>query len=419
MEMGINYMRFVKTILLTGILLLLVCGCGDNQQKSSANEEKSAEEYVEEYTKYKKLIQSIGQLEIAVPDYTMGENQVAYSRNEYFKPENALILVYINPMANDELLDAYITDAKKIDSLLMANPRYCKYIRKNNPYYITYMCRENEIYSLELNGKNDYEKMRDSISKVVEEYRPEVEAQATEFISFLNSYDGIEKDSEGNFYYVVDSKKVSDSLDRIMKSIEEIQQEYPFNSKEMQHYICSADYIGNFDGTYKIYVDEYGKETIGGSGGLVSEDNAFYYSEYKIYNSVYEHFVQQGSYNDGTMAFVYYYTLAKNGNPWMCTLDFSGVNGNVKLSEEEILDGIYGAYSDICEAHKNHGITISSDLHINGSLELLGEDEGMYLEINAWVPMSEDYEKEEFIQTLKDNSRRFDESEFILPDDCE
>lgn len=281
------------------------------------------------------------------------------------------------------------------------------------------MCWGNEIYCFEINGKTDYEKMRASITDAVEVYGPEVEAQATEFISFLNGYDGIEKDSEGNFYYVVNSKKVSDSLDKIMKSIEEIQQEYPFDSDEIRKLKCSAEYVGRFDGYYKIYIDEPGKETIGNTEDALTEDNAFYYSEYKIYNSVYEHFVQQGSYNAGTMAFVYYYTLEKNGDPWMCTLDFSGVNGNVKLSEEEILDGIYGAYSDICEEHKSHGITISSDLHINGSVELLGEDEGMHLEINAWVPMSEALEKEEFIQTLMDNSRRFDESEYILPDDCE
>lgn len=412
-------MRLVRTIIITGMLLLLVCGCGENQQKSSDNSSKSAQEYVEEYTNYKQLIQNLGKLDIAVADYSMGKNQTAYYRNEDYNPENPLITVYINPISNEELIDAYISDAQKIESLLMDNPRYCKYIKRNQPYLVTYMCWGNEIYNLKINGKTDYEKMRESITDAVAKYGPEVEAQAKEFISFLNSYDGIEKDSEGNFYYVVDSKNVSDSLDEIMKSIEEIRKMYPFDPDEMKHYNCSADYIGNFDETYKIYIDEYGNETIGGSGGLVSEDNAFYYSEYKIYNSVYEHFVQQGSYNDGTMAFVYYYTLEKNGDPWMCTLDFSGVNGNVKLSEEEILDGIYGAYSDICEAHKKHGITISSDLHINGSMALSEEDENLCLEVNAWVPMSEDCGKEEFVQILMENSRRYDESEYILPDDCE
>lgn len=104
MEMGIDNMRLVRIILLTGILLLLLCGCGGNQQKADSDSAKSAEDYQKEYTKYKEIIQNISKLDLVVPDYSMGNNQTAYYRNEDYNPENALVLVYINPLANEELI---------------------------------------------------------------------------------------------------------------------------------------------------------------------------------------------------------------------------------------------------------------------------------------------------------------------------
>ena len=64
-----------------------------------------------------------------------------------------------------------------------------------------------------------------------------------EFIAFLDSYEGIEKEADGIYYYVIDSKNITESIESVMTSVEEIASMDPFKDSRTA-FISSSRRLG-------------------------------------------------------------------------------------------------------------------------------------------------------------------------------
>ena len=69
---------------------------------------------------------------------------------------------------------------------------------------------------MDLNGKVKTKEIKEAITEAVEKYRPVMQDKVNEFIAFLDSYEGIEKEADGIYYYVIDSKNITESVEAVL-----------------------------------------------------------------------------------------------------------------------------------------------------------------------------------------------------------
>lgn len=387
-------------VTITLLCVLTLCGC-------ASSEEKRSQTY--EYTHLNTLMTHICEEEMAIGDWGYGsENNGAISKK--INPESSIFDIHVNPLANDELLDLYVRDLMVMDGHLAQNKEYLKYAKKNHPYYVGFDCMGEEILTVPLDGQVDEQSVRKELAEVVAPKRIEAEKRVEEFDIFIRSYKDIQVSDSGEYYYVLDSKNVSESIESIMKSIEEIAAAYPFSEEELSGLNGSFKYVERPGNGYRIFCDSYGNDPL-------ARDYTFLFSEYPyvIYNCAYSHFVPVGTIEETPARMYYYCTCGPEENE-----SYGGYEAKSPLTQDDINEIMWKIYDRVVTEHEEHGIKAIANLELIGNCTTKDDPEVGY-ETKLVIPMSkvdERIPKEEFIKMVEEATDTFNFADRILHDDC-
>ena len=405
------------------VMVTTLSGCGKeltDDQMREASENRRA------YTYYNELVRTLTSEDLPVGDfvYGKGNEDVAIGKAK-FDTSAPVLTICINPFSDEELVDDYVEEGVLMDKALMSNPEYCKYIKENDAYYITYECCDEELYHMDLNGKVNTKEIKKAITEAVEKYRPVMQDKVDEFIVFLDSYEGIEKESDGIYYYVIDSKNITESIESVMTSVDEIANVDPFKDSRTA-FISSSRRLGYVDGgCFKVYLDKFGGDL------LVSADEKeektsldpgygerrFTQSKYAIRNDAYRYFVDMGWIYEDSLKHTFYSIMGVSGEFVLHMWEFEGENGNIEYSTDELYDLLYSFYDETYNKCHEHGIALE-DIPLTGTMALTDRNDGLDLRIECKISFAEHMTKEEFTNLLNKNSSFFDPHEFELEDDC-
>lgn len=372
-------------------------------------EEKEAQIY--EYTHIDTMFGHIVNLEHPLGDWGYGsENKNAYK--DKFNVDAPIFSIHVNPLATDELYDMYVENLKVIDDYMAQNGEYLKYIKKNHPYYVSFDCLDEDVLVVEINGKVDAESVKKELKEIVAPIKEETEEKLLDFDSYMKTRNDIQIDQDGEYYYVIDSKNVSESINPVMDSLDEINVKFPFSQEVISKMNDSYNYIGVLGGGFEIYFDEYGNDPL-------SEDYklGFATSSAILYNLVYSHFVTQGTIEENSSLRTFYYCNMLKDEVKV----FGGYYCSSSMTKEEVKEVLWIIYDMVMSEHEEHGIKAIADYSLDGTCLLTDDPNGMSYETKLVIPKSEFDErisKERFYEMVEESSRVFDASEYILPDDC-
>ena len=172
--------------------------------------------------------------------------------------------------------------------------------------------------------------------------------------AYLDSYEGIEKEADGIYYYVIDSKNITESIESVMTSVDEIASMDPFKDSKTV-FISSSRRLGYVDGgCFKVYLDKFGGDL------LVSADEKeektsldpgygerrFTQSKYAIRNDAYRYFVDMGWIYVDSLKHTFYSIMGVSGDFVLHMWEFEGKNGNIEYSTDELYDLLYSFYDE-------------------------------------------------------------------------
>lgn len=388
-------------------ILIFICVFG--MTGCVSKEEKEAQIY--EYTHIDTMFGHIVNLEHPLGDWGYGsENKNAYK--DKFNVDAPIFSIHVNPLATDELYDMYVENLKVIDDYMAQNGEYLKYIKKNHPYYVSFDCLDEDVLVVEINGKVDAESVKKELKEIVAPIKEETEEKLLDFDSYMKTRNDIQIDQDGEYYYVIDSKNVSESIKPVMDSLDEINVKFPFSQEVISKMNDSYNYIGVLGGGFEIYFDEYGNDPL-------SEDYklGFATSSAILYNLVYSHFVTQGTIEENSSLRTFYYCNMLKDEVKV----FGGYYCSSSMTKEEVKEVLWIIYDMVMSEHEEHGINAIADYSLDGTCLLTDDPNGMSYETKLVIPKSEFDErisKERFYEMVEESSRVFDASEYILPDDC-
>ena len=410
-------------IISLSVMVTSLSGCG---KELTDEQKREAHDYKRAYTYYNDLVRTLASEDLPVGDFVYGKgNENVATGKAKFDTTAPVLTICINPFSDEELIDDYVEDGVLMDKALMGNPEYCKYIKENNAYYITYECCDEELYHMDLNGKVNTKEIKKAITAAVEKYRPVMQAKVDEFIAFLDSYEGIEKESDGIYYYVIDSKNITESIEGVMAAVDEIASVDPFKDSRTA-YVSSSRRLGYVDGgCFKVYLDKFGGELLVSAAEKEEKspldpnygERRFTQSKYAIRNDSYRYFVDMGWINEDSLKHTFYSIMGVSGEFVLHMWEFAGENGNIEYSTDELYDHLYSFYDETYNKCLEHGIVLE-DIPLTGTMTLTDRNDGLDLKIECNISFTEHMTKEEFTKLLDESSSFFDPHEFELEDDC-
>ena len=393
-----------KRLLFIPILIFILGSFGCGKEKVVENNDQKYE-----YTHINTMFLHIFEEKMPIGDWGYGKENES-SHGDRFNVDAPVFSIHVNPFANDELLNLYVENLMIIDRHMGANDEYLKYIKKNHPYYVSFDCLGKDIVTVEIDGQNEFDSVMQQLSEAIIPCHEDAKSRVENFEKFIKDYDGINVAENGEYYFVIDSENVTDSIAPVMKSIDEINDAFPFSEDEMSGLFDSFSYLGNIGGGFQVYFDEYGNDPL-----LKDDLFDFSYTSYLIYSFVYNCFVPTGSFDAGTLRTYYYCNIREEGNKV-----FGGYENNQAMSEEEICDVLWNLYYDVTSKHKEHGIKLSADLELGGSCMLTESNaEGPWYQTNMVIPVEyidEPISREMFDEMFYNSSRYFDPIEYMLPE---
>lgn len=368
-------------------LSFLLPGCG-----------KKIDDETYEYTHINTLVNRICKYGMPIGDI---------SSAVFDKPEdpNELFILYINPLATDPVIELYLDDIAQADTYLAGNSKYMKYIKKNSPYYISLDCRGENIGKVDLNGKFDREETHEIILAGIGAEKERALAELNEFEGGLQSIQGLNRDENGQYYFVVDSLHVSDSVDEIWSVMDEAEKINPFSEEDMNHWVDSNSMIENKVPSYQLYIDEYGSDGLFDAQGI-----SFSFGARTAYNAIYRFFVPQGdvSLPDGQLKLLYYSLIQNDGGNWV----YISYEDYGSVSTEDIKAELYDLYDRIVTAHEEHDIKPLGDIKLSGSCGI-NDEVGKAIVTDLWIPMDKRMTEGEFNGLFDEGSDIIDESELF------
>lgn len=414
--------KYIIVIIAMMALASVLGACSNQSGNSNDSDTMTAKEQEYEYTHLRNIMKNISAEKPPIGDWSYGEHNNGAVQNK-IDTGYPIFTIYVNPLATDEIIDMYVEDLMVMDRHMGANKAYLKYERKNGAYTVSFDCMGQEMFQVDLDGKADSEKIKSRIKEMIGSFHEDATAKISAFQDFLASDNDILRGADGEYYFLLDSKNLSDSLDEVTPMIDKIVAAYPFPMEMLMHWNASFKYLDIPGDVYQVYFDEYGNDPL-----FNGYSYNFSYESYLLYNDAYSHFVPTGSFDDeGARAF-YYNSKYSDGRAKVFGGFDTVYTEDGTLSEKEGCDILYELYDQIMTEHEEHGIRPIADLDLSGVCFLSMEDakaagfdderETYEYEIQVLIPMEERISREEFDALVKESSVYSTLSSHQLPDDC-
>lgn len=406
-----NYLKHKLLLcLLVSLLLCLLSGCGtvDPKDYQPLNEE-AYNNFNDLYPIWKNLYdQGLDFYDWGFPEYgySIGLPYLSTPRKNYDKP---IIELFVLPVANDELLSKYAEAVLFIDQYFSSNEeyqRFCKQCKK--PFYLEFVARDQAIGQVVLDGTNTAENVKQIIMDGVQESKEEMAASLEEFAKVLEN-SSVPRDENGDYYFILDSKHYTDSINKIMQGIDQVSPYNPISFEESQHYASASSIMGYSGRFYSVYVDEYGVNSL----GQTDFAEGYEYTLSRLYN--YLNPYTYGGIESVNNVDLYLNARYKN-NPKEDRFVLS-VDSSEPVTEAEIVDTLYDFYEKLYRLHEEHGIVAWSDLRITGSC-MSASTSGYVFTIEYKLPMNRFYQKEEFAALFYAGTEEENPIIYELYDDC-
>lgn len=395
-----NILKIMPVML---ILTFIFAGCGAFNK--TENETKDWD-YQNPNVAWKQVHQNSEDTYIG--DWTISEgNDIAVK----MKPELSIFTIFVNPVAGDEVMDEYVKLALRMDEVFSENKEYKNYCKKNAPYFIEFVSHSGTIATMDLDGKNDSEQLKQTIADSLQADREQMTVALEEFRNNLDNRKDINRDDAGNYYYILDTTDFSVSLAEIRSSLQEIYEICPINGDETGHYVSSEKIQGSNTGYYNIYMDEFGGDMIKTSASLEANyDFKFGFDPSYLFGRAYANLIETGTI-DKENGFSCYYVAFQDE----MRISLESVPGD---TFEETIDEIYGWYEEVVSLHEKYGIQYWMDLEINGQYDN-PDDPTYFCMVNTIIPMDKKLTREEFEKYYMEGCEFYPQGYFELPDDCE
>lgn len=391
-------------IAILGMIFLTACGQEEAISTNSSVQEKnewSYEDLVEGFVRVGEAYQSLGDW-----NFTKG-NDKTYSKK--INPDLSIFTIYVNPLATDEVMEDYVNLALAMDKVYDQNANYKKYCKKNKPYFVEFDCHNEIIASMKLNGTHDEAEIRAMLVDGTKEIRVEVSKQLDAFHKYLENNDKINRDDAGNYYFILDSENISESLVAVEDCVREINAQDPIGADEYSHYIGSMRKMGYLDGSYVIYLDSYGGECIQIGLGEYRNPNIEFAVEAKhLFIFAYYYLVGVGEYTDIADGFRFYHLIHFPEQDPLMLVNIEAVSGE---TNEDIVEGIYLAYEYFFEKMEQHGIKPWCDFTFEGMYDD-PEDANFMYDVQVAIPMDGHLEKEAFEKLYMEGCNRYPQGYF-------
>lgn len=411
-------MRKRMTIIATLLTVLAVTlsGCGSDGTGSIFSRTVAPEDYkYNDKDEYKKIIDLIevqrATYEWGMPIYDWGFGETdkdIYSttyRKDFSKP---VIVIYVNPLADEEQIGMYAEDVLMFDEYYNGISEYKRFCETCDvTYFLALETMGKTIGEIVLDGNNTTESVSEVISSSLDEVRPLYEGIFQTYYEYLSSYEGINYDeSKDEYYFILDTKNYSESMDAIVGAIDEINEHNPMSFEQSKKYSSLGGKLGYIEKGFSVYADKYRGEPI----IYRSMSEGYLYMPFHCYRKV---IGLDGSYNKSNGLELHYSAKDKyNKNP--------GISLNVStektIADEEVLETVYKFYCDMYERHEEHGVEPWCDFQLVISYPS-NTIEGYFTQLNEYFEIRE-YSYEEFKELFDGKFIEFDPSEYILPDDC-
>ncbi len=373
-------------ILALGMTMVSLMGCNGKASVDVASTNAvSQQESAWDYTDLATAMGKVREVCEALGDWTVPEeNYYAFIPGIELERSAPIFVIYVNPIANEEVMDDYVQLALAIDKVYNDNADYKTYCKEQEPFTIAFDCHEKVIATMVLNGENTEADIRNMLVTNMADIREEVSEALADMEAYKASYENIQVDEDGNYYFVADSTAITRSIEEIASYVEDIKAYNPIGEDEYQNYNGSARIMGKIAGSYKVYLDEYGGENVFfGTGGWSSGDFDFSMNADELFYVTYMYLMGDGSEKDIVDGFSYYHSINFPGRAPYMQLQVEEVTGD---TNEEVIEGIYKIYSYIVESWEKYGIEPWCDLGFYAQYDD-PEDLGNFMELNCLIPM--------------------------------
>ena len=399
-----------------GLTVALIIACGLVLSGCGYRPNENSSEYAE-FTSLRKLSDKLWKMDGHIGDYTYGDEN---SGRSIINPEYPIYKIYVNPVATDEVMDMYVKLAQDMESVLMENREYVKFLKSGNSYYITFECHGTRIYDIALDGKIDADSLKEALYENMQGIRDEVSTKLEQHFAYIDTLDVMNKDSEGDYYVIIDSNNVTESLNELIKELRTVKEYNPISADEANHYMGSVKYMGYIDGSYKIYADSYGIDFVDNSTGEQKEiRNEFSFPIHYIYIWIYNTLIDMADYKDESRNIKIDYSFTKYGNlteHLAATIMADIDDDTYEYTQEEVTQAFYDFYLDLLNKCDKYGIVYKCELDLCGQYNIPNDD--IICGISGSVPMNEDITYEEFASRIEFTEQYYYTGMYNLGDDC-
>ncbi len=310
-------------------------------------------------------------------------------------------ILHVNPMAGDASMQDYIQSIMMLDEKLGANPEYMKYIAESGAKYsFSVDCMGEELFRVTLDGSLAEEDLSFTMKEEIGPKRMELEKKFEEFYSFVESFDGLLVDEEGNYYMIFDTKSYTKSLDQVVEVLDILAERSPISRELAEEYMDSFLTYGNPVGSFTLYADNYGNEM---KWNIMFTDEPTY-----INHKLMSQFVNLDQYyttrDDIKIGF-----LQLNYSDNDCMWGALEIRNN-QVTLKDVIDYSYEFYSDMYKQFSDLGVKPWAPLEFMGAFDN-PEKEKVTCIIGSQIPMEKKLSKEEFSKYFMNGIEEFEHDE--------
>lgn len=261
-------------LLLLTILVIGVSGCSKTVSGNNVTSTDSKQTNSEiDFKKPEKFLDKAQ--EVYLNHYCYGFRGSAVNKwvrtLEQYKPEGSFFNIFVYPHSNEEIIAQTAETIYNVDRLLADNDDYEDYCDENGvPYHIDLYCLDTCYDSIDLTGKHTLEDIKETISDNLEAVSDTVMAPLLPFYEELDKMEGLNKDDEGNYFFILDTKNFDESSRAILDKVKEVNKINPLPESVWENYSDAQAALGYLDKGYTVYKDS------------VNPDNLVYTENFKV-----------------------------------------------------------------------------------------------------------------------------------------
>ncbi len=427
-----------KIILVLSFLCVLTAlsGCtmngnsisgGEISGKNSSGSDSFAaahEDVLEFYDKPERVLDSVYAV-LLHDHYCYGyvssdDNKWARNFTQY-NEQAPLFYIYVYPNANEEVIEQTADALYYTDLLFADNNGYRKYCRKNGvPYFVELKCFEESFAKIELTGKHTYEDILSTISEGVSRVSETVMAPLYDFYGNLDRIDGLSKDENGNYYFIVDSHNFDESSTAIVNKVKQVAMIDPLPADVWETYADSQAVLGYLDKGFTVYADSIAPENEIFTQNFNADPKyfpiwMFLHITGQGYNLDAERKVKLGSVPDDVDARHFYTSFQSEADGKIRSTISLGGELEGPYTRDTIVGYTVDYLNDLRDVLNEHKIkdTIVVSIYMSFPIE-----EDLWVDGSFDVPMDEPFTVEMMNALIDENGNEYHPSEYELGDDC-